>query len=435
MKKLVNIIGISSLFLSLVAFLSLSFYSPVSLEDDETFFVNTQIISKTKFNLLSTYSPIFIGWSRTNFTPNGSVLKTRELFQESYEYVLDSLFISCIYLKKDSVQFVILSYDILLVTPELAFSVKKELLSRGISNVYFSASHTHSSLGGYGKGLVSEIALGEFDQSIFDNIIDKTIVTVDKAILIQDTLRNISYTEKKINNAINRLIKKDHVEERLRQVCFSSTAHIAVMSSLNIHPTFVSSKRNVISKDYPKIFSKEKANEFGIFVAGAMGSIKPMKIKKDTSQITQFKAIIDAKPYAVDDSTVRTDLIGFTSIKMETPFLSPLLTQNICSSQLLSSVLIGKPEISIEVLRIGEVLMIALPCELSSEFYPELQKIAEAKGLRLMITSFNGSYLGYATPSRNFHIDHMETRTMNWTGKYGGDYFNELVRLIIEKQP
>ena len=102
MKKLVNIIGISSLFLSLVAFLSLSFYSPVSLEDDETFFVNTQIISKTKFNLLSTYSPIFIGWSRTNFTPNGSVLKTRELFQESYEYVLDSLFISCIYLKKDS---------------------------------------------------------------------------------------------------------------------------------------------------------------------------------------------------------------------------------------------------------------------------------------------------------------------------------------------
>lgn len=435
MKKLVNIIGISSLFLSLVAFLSLSFYSPVSLEDDETFFVNTQIISKTKFNLLSTYSPIFIGWSRTNFTPNGSVLRTRELFQESYEYVLDSLFISCIYLKKDSVQFVILSYDILLVTPELAFSVKKELLSRGISNVYFSASHTHSSLGGYGKGLVSEIALGEFDQSIFDNIIDKTIVTIDKAILIQDTLRNISYTEKKINNAINRLIKKDHVEERLRQVCFSSTAHIAVMSSLNIHPTFVSSKRNVISKDYPKIFSKEKANEFGIFVAGAMGSIKPMKIKKDTSQITQFKAIIDAKPYAVDDSTVRTDLIGFTSIKMETPFLSPLLTQNICSSQLLSSVLIGKPEISIEVLRIGEVLMIALPCELSSEFYPELQKIAEAKGLRLMITSFNGSYLGYATPSRNFHIDHMETRTMNWTGKYGGDYFNELVRLIIEKQP
>ena len=79
--------------------------------------------------------------------------------------------------------------------------------------------------------------------------------------------------------------------------------------------------------------------------------------------------------------------------------------------------------------------MIALPCELSSEFYPELQKLAEAKGMRLIITSFNGSYVGYATPSRNFHINHMETRTMNWTGKYGGDYFNELVRLIIEKQP
>ena len=435
MKKLYTILGIILLFFSLVAFLLLSFYEPVSLEDDSTFLVNTKTISKTEFNLLSTDSPIFIGWSRTNFTPSGVVHKTRGLFQQPYEDVLDSLFINCIYLKKDTVQFVILSYDLLLVTPELASSVKMELLSRGISNVYFSASHTHSSFGGFGKGLVAEIALGEFDQSIFDGIIDRTIVTLDKAIQIQDTLQNISYKEKKVNRAINRLISEYYVEERLRQVHFSSTRHLAVMNSLNIHPTFVSSKRKVISKDYPKIFSKEKTAEFGMFVAGAMGSIKPMNFKRDTSQITRFKAIIDTTQYSVDDSTLRTDLIGFSSIKLVTPCLRPLLTQNICSSQLLSSVLIGIPKISIEVLRIGEVLMIALPCELSSEFYPELQKLAEAKGLRLIITSFNGSYVGYATPSRNFYIDHMETRMMNWTGKYGGDYFNELVRLIIEKQP
>ncbi len=434
MKKLYTTLGIILLFLSLVAFLLLRFYEPVSLEDDSTFIENAKIISKTEFNLLSTDSPIFIGWSRTNFTPNSAAHKTRGLFNEPYEDVLDSLFINCIYLKKDTVQFIILSYDLLLVTPELASSLKKKLLSRGISNVYFSASHSHSSFGGFGKELVAEIALGKFDQSIFDRIIDRTIATLDKAVQIQDTLQNISYKEKNINRAINRLKNEYYVEEKLRQVHFSSTRQLAIMSSLNIHPTFINPERKVISKDYPKIFSKEKSDEFGMFVAGAMGSIKPMSFKKDTSQITRFKTIIDETPYTVVDSTLRIDLIGFNSIKLVTPALRPLLTKNICSSHWLSSILIGTPKTSIEVLRIGEILMLALPCELSSEFYPELQKLAEAKGLRLIITSFNGSYVGYTTPSRYFHIDHMETRIMNWTGKYGGDYYNELVRLIIEMQ-
>ncbi|MBL4625556.1 MAG: hypothetical protein JKY42_10525 [Flavobacteriales bacterium] len=436
MKKFIKITGYFFLFLVLIGFVTLSVYQPVSLAEDTTFRQNIKTISTADFEKNKDKNPTLAGWARANITPKEKVNTTRTLFKEPFESVADSLYVNCIYLKNGKTEVVILSYDLLLITPELANSVKTKLKSQGISAIYFSASHTHSSFGGFGRGIVSEIALGEFNQNILDHLLDKSVMAVKQARENNDTLLNIVFSEKKINRCINRVTKEEYIDEGLRQVYFTTSSSTAILSSLNIHPTFVWSKRKILTKDYPRIFSRENGSEFAMFVAGTMGSIKPMNYKVDTMQITKFKEVVDATDYSIyDDSIKNINAINFHSIKLETPTLKPLLTEYIGASGFLSNFLLGSTEISIEVLRIGEVLMIALPCELSAEFYPNLQQLAEKKGLRLVVTSFNGSYVGYATPSQNFSIDHMETRTMNWTGKYGGDYFNELVKAIIEKQP
>ena len=66
--------------------------------------------------------------------------------------------------------------------------------------------------------------------------------------------------------------------------------------------------------------------------------------------------------------------------------------------------------------------------------YKELEILANSKGINLVLTTFNGTYLGYGPPSESFDINHRETRETNWFGKYGGDYFAEVIRMIIENK-
>jgi hypothetical protein len=71
-----------------------------------------------------------------------------------------------------------------------------------------------------------------------------------------------------------------------------------------------------------------------------------------------------------------------------------------------------------------------MPCDFSGEFMPILEKVALEKHRKLIITSFNGSYMGYLTPDQYYTLPHYETREMNWLGKKGS-YFTELIEQII----
>ncbi len=93
----------------------------------------------------------------------------------------------------------------------------------------------------------------------------------------------------------------------------------------------------------------------------------------------------------------------------------------------------GVSDASITALRVGNTVLVGLPVELSGEFYPKFDAICKRRGLSLMITSFNGKYLGYVNPeSYYFTLNHSETRGMNWFGPQNGEYFVELVNKILE---
>jgi hypothetical protein len=87
----------------------------------------------------------------------------------------------------------------------------------------------------------------------------------------------------------------------------------------------------------------------------------------------------------------------------------------------------------VKAARIGDILMVGLPCDFSGELVAELSRYASNKGLRLIITSFNGAYAGYVTDDRHFDKDQYETITMSWFGPYNGAYFQEVVKDVIDK--
>jgi hypothetical protein len=77
--------------------------------------------------------------------------------------------------------------------------------------------------------------------------------------------------------------------------------------------------------------------------------------------------------------------------------------------------------------------MVGLPCDFSGELVADLTQYAQKKGFQLMITSFNGGYIGYITPDKYYQRDTYETLTMNWFGPSNGAYFQEMVRDLIDK--
>ena len=57
--------------------------------------------------------------------------------------------------------------------------------------------------------------------------------------------------------------------------------------------------------------------------------------------------------------------------------------------------------------------------------------MAQARGLQVMVSSFNGGYIGYVTPRQYYDIDHYETQLMNWYGPGTGEYLMTCLEMLI----
>ena len=86
-----------------------------------------------------------------------------------------------------------------------------------------------------------------------------------------------------------------------------------------------------------------------------------------------------------------------------------------------------------KALRIGNNILIGTPCDYSGELMPEVLQVAERRNLNLIITSFNGGYIGYITHDRHYDLNLYETRIMNWYGPQNGVYFQDIIQKILKK--
>ena len=55
----------------------------------------------------------------------------------------------------------------------------------------------------------------------------------------------------------------------------------------------------------------------------------------------------------------------------------------------------------------------------------------KAAALRVVITSFNGDYVGYVISPRYYHLESYEARVMSFFGPNLPDYFDEIIRTMV----
>ena len=124
--------------------------------------------------------------------------------------------------------------------------------------------------------------------------------------------------------------------------------------------------------------------------------------------------------------------MAFETLTVDLPPLQPRVSDGVRLRSWVSGRLLPvRADTALQAFRLGDRVWLSTPCDYSGEMALDLKEAARAAGLRAVVTSFNGDYVGYVVPSKYYHIDGYETRTMAFFGPQLPDYFDELLKGLV----
>ncbi|MCU0470082.1 MAG: neutral/alkaline non-lysosomal ceramidase N-terminal domain-containing protein [Arcicella sp.] len=386
------------------------------------------------------------GWAVVNLTPSVPTPTAGygDRQGKPYQSIRDSVFVRAIVMSNQGKPVAIISCDLLIFPPEVTIALKEKLKKIGFdwSQVYVGTTHTHNSLGGWGKNAVGELFAGAYNQATVDFIADKVLEAIKKASERQVETK-VGFAEINAQELVfNRLVgdKLGTTDPMVRILKFQQkTGDIAILTTFSAHATTLNADKNFLSADYPGELMKNlnRSYSFSSFMAGAVGSAGPVgeELKDDFQQLKSISDGLSAKILAtipnIECQTINQLSLSNFTLNLREPQVR--FAQNWRFRPWVFKTLFGDYPAEIKVLKIGNNLMIGTPCDYSGELMPEVLKIARNKKHNLIITSFNGGYVGYITHDRHYDLNAYETRVMNWYGPQNGVYFQDIILRLLER--
>lgn len=439
-RKALKVLGWIALILIILAITLITTVDRSPIQDQDFFKETFARLDQTQFSG-STGEVWLGGWAKSNMTPNQPVDLVGYAPRGPYEFVEDSSYVKAITLSNSKTRIAWLSYELLIVHPYLSKEIKEgiKVAQLPIDQVIFTATHTHSGMGGYMPGLVGELAFGGVNEEIVDLMVEKSVFALKAAIASQDTV-SISYRKADAGALVeNRFIKGAPIDPFVRQLIFTKkSGEKATFLTYSAHATCMSSKFMGLSGDYPSYLMEELESgefEIAVFAAGTVGSHRPLSPGNTPELVKKYAHSLDStiNLRMTDSSAINGNKIkyGNLPISLREPHLR--ISDNLRIRPWLFNYLLGETNPHFDVTIIGSTLIIASSGEISGVFYEEWEKLAREKELNLIITSFNGGYIGYITPDELYDEHFHEVRGTNWYGPGNGRYFDEMITAIIRK--
>ena len=380
------------------------------------------------------------GWATVNVTPAQPAALVGYSPRGPYTFVQDSSHVKALTLSNGKSSIAWLNYELLIVHPQLADQVRSGVQKAGISidQLIFTATHTHSGLGGYMPGLVGSLAFGGYVEQVVEQLVAGSVRALQTALASQDTVM-LAFKKTSVPDLVsNRFVKGGATDPYVRQVLFQrKDGKKATFMTYSAHATALSSKFMGLSGDYPGFLTQhlEEEVDFALFAAGTVGSHRPITQGNTPEQVNAYAQALDAR-ISADTSTVA--LAGAAQLrasKLDIQLGEPQLrvTTNLRIRPWLFRSLLGEMPAYLDITQVGDILFISSSGELSGVFYEAWDALAKERGLKLVVTVFNGSYIGYITPDELYDAQFHEVREMNWFGPGNGQYFDRLIQDVIRK--
>ncbi|GMQ26418.1 hypothetical protein Aoki45_31000 [Algoriphagus sp. oki45] len=429
------------LFLVLLGFVLITTVDRSPIADQDFFKETLNRLDQTPW--METQGEVWLsGWSKVNVTPERPVDLVGYAPRGPYEFVQDSSYVKALALSNGQTQLAWLNFELLIVHPALAKAIEEGVQKAGIpiNQLIFTATHTHSGMGGYMPGPLGEMAFGGYDEKIVEGMVAKSVQALKTALSTQDTV-SISFRKTNAPDHVsNRFIKDGPYDPFVRQLIFTKKkdGKKALFFTYSAHATCLSSKFMGLSGDYPKFLTQRLESrdyEFALYAAGTVGSHRPMA-KGNTPELVQsYAASLDSVIWLrmTNFASNKKPLIKYSRLNLELREPHLRISDNLRIRPWLFDYLVGDTNAHLDITLIGNILMIASSGEISGVFYEEWEKLAQENGLKLMITVFNGGYIGYITPDELYDEHFHEVREMNWYGPGNGHYFDQLIQNTIKK--
>jgi neutral ceramidase len=433
----------------LVLFLAISL-APV----DETPYREMPYYAQTKQRLAMLQAPpagkqpLRAGWAKVNITPSYTTPTGGygERLGKHWKIISDSIFVRAIMLDNGGTKVAVVALDLVITPPTVTEALKKRLPEVGLrwENLYMGAIHSHNSIGGWAPRLVGQLIAGSYDEKIVTLITNGVLAAIRKA---QSNMApsQIGFGETDATDLIsNRLSSSGTtgpLDGKIRLVELrKKSGESALLCSFAGHPTLFDGDNSAyLSRDYPGSLVdrlEKKSATFALFLAGAVGSTAPKpRGKTDFQEIRNYAGDLAVRiERTLPTIQIHPDsTLSILTLPLGLREPNPRVIGNWRVRPWLFYALYGDYPSDLKALRIGQTVLLGTPCDFSGELAAELHPLAAKKGLHLMVTSFDGGYIGYITPDRYYNRQAYEIRDMNWFGPYNGAYFEEMMSGLLEK--
>jgi hypothetical protein len=352
--------------------------------------------------------------------------------------VHDSIYVKATAIKVGENMIVALSADLLLVPPYVTDSVALFLEKEaGVKReqLFFGATHTHSSIGATTPKWVGEKFSGGFNPNMISFLSDRF---TKAALLAINDLKpsTVGHVEIKVPELVrNRMSNEDgRLNDNLTCLSIQQTeGKKAVIGAFAAHSTTLGAKNLLFSGDWPGYWQRkieENDADIAIYFAGTLGS-HSHRGEGDSFEKSRFMGENLANRFIDYEETMEkydSTVFSYFTIPFKTSPMQFRVTKNICLAPYVSKELIPEHEHSyIQGLKLGNFIWLTCPFELSGEIAVDLKNALKLKGYNSMFTSFNGDYRGYVTPSKYYYDKTYESFLMGWYGPSMGDYVTDLL--------
>ena len=383
------------------------------------------------------------GWASVNITPEtpGPMAGYGKRRGKPFVGVLDSVFVRTLVLENNMTRAAIVSADLLIIPPTVTARLKELLTPSDIpyDHIYLGATHTHNSVGGWGRGISGLFFSGSYNPEVEEYLAQAIVKSLREA---QRHVESAALTYREAYNTANinnRLIGGEGIvdpEIRAFDLQGKSGRELTLVT-FGAHSTVLNSGTMLLSRDWPGVLidSLNKGElKSGMYLAGAVGSMAPRSEGATDldAMANQGNGVFQALKKAAPDSIVTRPVVAMLTLPLPLGDPAPRLTPKWALRSWAFNRLFGEYPNEIKALRLGNILMVGVPCDFSGELMAPLDSYAKARGLNLIVTSFNGGYIGYVTADKWYNLDKYETVAMNWFGPYKGAYFQEAIKDLTD---
>jgi hypothetical protein len=385
------------------------------------------------------------GWAKINIvpdypTPLAGFGNRRGKIMEG---IRDSVWLRAFVFDNLEIKAAFITMDLLIVPPEVVIALKAKLEERGFDaqNIYLTATHTHCSIGSWGPGFTGEAIAGDYDPNIVELISDAALNAVEMADHSKE-IAKIGFGQLDAGAYVaNRLVGEEGSTDpwfRFLKI-EKESGETALLCTFSAHATCFGHRFMKITGDYPGelVDSLERLEsvDFAAFAAGGVASHRPASQPTPEEQVSfMANGLYNLVAPEVDNITSEY-AFDLRVVHVPLPLREPhvRIAENWRIRPWVFYQVFGDYPSTISFMRIGNNIWIGTPCDFSGELIPGLQETASEENVNILVTSFNGGYIGYITLDQYYDLNKYETRAMNWFGPYNGAYFSELINRVLKK--